>query len=455
MDSIQKTISINSNLILNLPVSIAEALDKYSILEIKNKYIQNNDNIINEINTLKPLINNYLQDLDYEYTTLYIINENIWHLMDFVNKINNTEIIYNDICKKIFIENDARSRIKLKINNKINSVLKEVKGYDLKSINLICENINDTQQNIYNEYLSIYYDNVEINSNNNNKIYLNDLTNYKLLKWIDTNININFNTINMICSGSFGDLIHLLYICRYYYITQNTKTNLYLTNKFFTNFNRTLIDLQNYFINLDYINLIEEYNNQTIDLNLDLWRNNVYKTNWMDMIFNTYNIKFIKMGWIYNTNINYNLYDTILIHRSNFRNNINYNNIYKQIIENNKCKFITSNIDEYNNFIKTCHRQAGIPGEFLKNKSTICGEPERFLKNSEAVRESDIKYITYESLEDFINYASSCKSFIGNQSSPLAICYCNFNIKCLGELFEIDSIHYNNLHNYNNNYNNL
>jgi hypothetical protein len=116
---------------VNCLVSAGEALDKLSILDIKLKYIkderridvQNERNCLME--TCKELLEN--KSIQFFYSLLVVINENIWKLQDDVRD-GNKEVDVN-VCNIILDENDRRFRVKRKINNVANSFLKEQKGY--------------------------------------------------------------------------------------------------------------------------------------------------------------------------------------------------------------------------------------------------------------------------------------------------------------------------------------
>ena len=85
--------SVKSNKNYNIETSFGEIIDKYSILELKIKYITDPNKILdikNEIEILKPFTNNKNK---YFYKLLLHINELIW--LD-------TEIIKFLTCNQIF-----------------------------------------------------------------------------------------------------------------------------------------------------------------------------------------------------------------------------------------------------------------------------------------------------------------------------------------------------------------
>ena len=116
---------------VKLDVSYGEALDKLSILEIKLDNINDERKVDVQIEydvlsqQIKHINNN---DINYFYNLLKSINYNIWILQDRY-RLTNINDEKNILCNKILIENDRRFKVKSKINNYLNSSIKEQKGY--------------------------------------------------------------------------------------------------------------------------------------------------------------------------------------------------------------------------------------------------------------------------------------------------------------------------------------
>lgn len=160
---------------LTLPVSIGEGLDKLSILEIKLENIKDKrkDNVKKEYDILYEKMKVYLlyPSVDKYYTMLKKTNLHIWDLMDILRDDTNIDDnMFLQVSKDTIIGNDVRFRIKSKINNIINSYIKEEKGY---KINRILIDINDYDHDSLNiiikplYYFSITYDEVYIFTENN------------------------------------------------------------------------------------------------------------------------------------------------------------------------------------------------------------------------------------------------------------------------------------------------
>lgn len=111
---------------LYLPVSIGEALDKFSILSIKLKYIQDaarRAHVQKEYDALASLVMPYKTKNERLYALLEQCNERLWFLVDAARDTPDR----ND--RRILYENDARFRIKRKINQCCASVLQEQKNF--------------------------------------------------------------------------------------------------------------------------------------------------------------------------------------------------------------------------------------------------------------------------------------------------------------------------------------
>ena len=122
---------------LHLPVSIGEALDKLSILDIKLDNITDyrRDNVKIEYDMLYEKLEPYVKSSQKYYDMLKKTIEYIWKLMDRLrDEMNMEDTEYTKLCKETVISNDVRFRIKNKINNLLNSRLKEQKGYKVLSV---------------------------------------------------------------------------------------------------------------------------------------------------------------------------------------------------------------------------------------------------------------------------------------------------------------------------------
>ena len=118
--------------------SLGEIYDKITILIIKKNMISEEIKL-NNINKELILLINKLNKLDINYkneelfSDLLKTNLKLWLIEDDIREFEKKEEFNNNfikIARSVYIVNDKRFSIKNKINNKNNSVVKEVKCYD-------------------------------------------------------------------------------------------------------------------------------------------------------------------------------------------------------------------------------------------------------------------------------------------------------------------------------------
>jgi len=122
---------------MTINVSVAEALDKLSILEIKLHHITDEakcENIKKEANYLHKIISTEL-DYDFsseEYRSLLEVNGEIWELEEKLRELEEAEdfqIVFVKKARLIYTTNDKRAKIKKEINLKYGSQFIEEKSY--------------------------------------------------------------------------------------------------------------------------------------------------------------------------------------------------------------------------------------------------------------------------------------------------------------------------------------
>ena len=125
-------------MLINIPISLGELLDKISILIIKEKNIvddQKQYHIKNELDFLnKTLEDSISRSQVKEYIEKLIeINSELWLIEDDIRDCERKKQFdqkFIDLARTIYITNDRRSEIKLEINKKFGSKLVEVKSYE-------------------------------------------------------------------------------------------------------------------------------------------------------------------------------------------------------------------------------------------------------------------------------------------------------------------------------------
>ena len=126
-------------MLLQVPLSVGEVLDKITILEIKSERIGDADklkNIHNELNALRPLVDGEPFNSD-EITALFAelksINEELWVIEDDIREQEGKRDFgqrFIDLARAVYATNDRRADVKKRINLATGSDLVEEKSYE-------------------------------------------------------------------------------------------------------------------------------------------------------------------------------------------------------------------------------------------------------------------------------------------------------------------------------------
>jgi len=154
--------------VVYLPVSMGEAIDKLTILDIKrDKIIDLHNHSQQEYDILYAELKLFIMKYDVLYNNMKRVNLRIWDMMEIIrNKYIDTKT-YLSICQECTEYNDIRFKVKRKINKISCSLLSEQKSYGVNNLRInVNKNINDDDMflNIIN-FLSIKHDNIYIISN--------------------------------------------------------------------------------------------------------------------------------------------------------------------------------------------------------------------------------------------------------------------------------------------------
>lgn len=124
---------------LCLPVSLGEAIDKLTILDIKVDKIKDHrkEDVQKEYDLLYDALKEFIVNYDTLYQTMKKVNLLIWDMMDILRDGNVSEEFYLKKCKECIEYNDVRFRVKNKINNVSGSLLKEQKSYTVNRL-IVC-----------------------------------------------------------------------------------------------------------------------------------------------------------------------------------------------------------------------------------------------------------------------------------------------------------------------------
>ena len=120
---------------VNIPISIGELWDKYTILRIKQKKIHNEiklSHINLEITYLQQYMNNYSYIDNYLFIDLENTNCFLWDIEDKLRIKEQLKIFDNEfieLARSVYYTNDKRSEIKNQINVLFNSIIYDIKEY--------------------------------------------------------------------------------------------------------------------------------------------------------------------------------------------------------------------------------------------------------------------------------------------------------------------------------------
>ena len=125
-------------MIIKIPISLGELIDKISILRIKKKNI-NNIKKRNLINKELIILDKHLKivvdannDLKKYLNRLIIINNKLWGIEDKLREYERQKIFdqkFIKLARSVYLTNDERSKIKFEINKKFGSEIIEIKSY--------------------------------------------------------------------------------------------------------------------------------------------------------------------------------------------------------------------------------------------------------------------------------------------------------------------------------------
>ena len=120
--------------ICNVPISIGELYDKYTILQIKKEKINDIDKlsyITTELTYLQPFIDHLNLELQI-VEKIKNVNKKLWEIEDNI-RIKEEKQEFDDefvsLARLVYKTNDERYFIKTIINNKFNSKIQEMKSY--------------------------------------------------------------------------------------------------------------------------------------------------------------------------------------------------------------------------------------------------------------------------------------------------------------------------------------
>ena len=314
-------------------VSIGELVDKYSILEIKQRCIRDSKKLADvkrEIESI-AIAKKYIDAYPQFYHQLVYINQKIWDFTDEIKALEknidqNTDL-FARISSNIFAFNQKRFRLKKYFNDLNNSTIKEQKSYaeDARFV----ENVRgklDVLAFLCIEYDSIYVSE-PVNLPNPNLFVktINEIACIDLDK-VDFDVPEVFRPIYYTASGLLGDfIIQLSVICENYYRT-GRKGVLTMTDAvpFRRGLLKTYEDIRPIVIAQPYIqDFTLDYFPES-SVYLGTWRENrlLHKVSWAELLLDEYGIHYGNHKWIHTENRS-EWNSKVIIHTVSYRFPIN------------------------------------------------------------------------------------------------------------------------------------
>lgn len=212
-------------------------------------------------------------------------------------------------------------------------------------------------------------------------------------------------TVKYLMSGRLGDFIHCMYVPFAKHLSTGTKCIVYITDdtkyggdRFAKSLEDTYLELKPIILAQDYIESFSIHQGEQFDVNLNEFRRVIYsRGNWVELLSKHFGVPIFKQPWIKWINhlkSSEDLSDTVVIHRNmtyRDRTNGRFNSILNEIILRKKCVFLTTEQRIYDEFI----RQMDI-------------DPK------------DVPSYEIKTLSELVSILSTCKYYIGNQTSPTA-----------------------------------
>jgi hypothetical protein len=119
-------------MIIEIPVSVGELLDKISILTIKSQY-SNNTYITKELKKLIKIANHHNVYDEKYLNKLLEVNKILWDIEDNLRLYEKKKCFdetFIHSARMVYKTNDERARIKKEVNEKYNSSIREIKLYE-------------------------------------------------------------------------------------------------------------------------------------------------------------------------------------------------------------------------------------------------------------------------------------------------------------------------------------
>ena len=118
-------------MLINIPISVGELLDKITILQIKSKHTDD-EYVHKELQDLTKIAKDHEVYKESYLNELLNVNSILWGIEDSlrgVEKLGKFGDAFILLARQVYITNDKRAEIKRKINEETQSSYREVKLY--------------------------------------------------------------------------------------------------------------------------------------------------------------------------------------------------------------------------------------------------------------------------------------------------------------------------------------
>ena len=395
---------------MHIEVSLADGLDRLTILEIKQSRItcaNKLKEIQKEIDALHEFIP-FKKLYEFQYKLLLYTNLQVWESMDQVNSIEmecRNTVDFAKLAAKVYDYNDQRFRIKRLINTMSNSALKEQKSYGSRHVIVSVKDV-DLCIPVIN-YLSVRYDSISFSSEHINQLKNIFTTPNFIYESIESSLTISadtfelpdrsayeFTPITYLACGLLGDFIHQLSVINEKYRLTGRKGILYMTNSvepFRWGLERTFEDIRPLLLSQSYIHDLRIHDGTECDINLSKWRSNIdYQNDSWHIIFKrNYDIEWSRSPW-FKIEGNPEYVNTVFISTSPnrwwsepFDCSMLVNELGKDV------RFLASEKSNYDHFVS----KTGI----------------------------ELPLVIASSFTELVSAIQGCKLFLGTLSAPLAV----------------------------------
>jgi hypothetical protein len=391
---------------MQINISPGEALDRLSILEIKERRIA----VPAKLDAIRTEKAAYAGVQHTTNTVLYkllvYVNTRIWDITEVIKSLKPSDATYAPLSHQIFEYNQMRFRLKSGINTVAQATVREQKSYAETHIVL------QTADPVDIAYCFLYYDHVTVESHyphplctmmgipvrtptRDADIPSRDTTSadYAAISEI---VNPMFPPISYISGGLLGDFLHQLSVVCENFCTYGKKGILYISNAvgdlFTYGLERAYNDLKPLIMSQPYIQEFAIYKGEPVHVNLSKWRNgpHLYRMNWFTMFQQEFGVSLGRFPWLAYGQSDSRFAGKTVISTSSRRFPSEYKGL-GAIIDISNTVFVAFDTSDYDFFV--AKTGIHIPVH-------VCG-----------------------SLEDMVSVIRGCKHFIGNLSSPLAIAY--------------------------------